>query len=69
MVFNTVSTNTAVFPVPALAWQINYSPYKAFVNDSAWTKIIYMLIPLVGCSNPASFTALKSSSLSPKFLN
>lgn len=55
IVFNTVSTNTAVFPVPALAQQINYSPNKAFVNDSAWT--------LVGCSNPASLTALKISSL------
>jgi len=45
---STVSTKTAVLPVPDLAWHINCSPCKAFVNDSVYTnhQLIFCFVSL-----------------------
>mmetsp|Transcript_8954 Transcript_8954/g.33413 ORF Transcript_8954/g.33413 Transcript_8954/m.33413 type:complete len:201 (+) Transcript_8954:669-1271(+) len=58
---STASTKTAVLPIPDLAWQITSMPKMAWGMHSCWTSL--------GCSNPQSTIARKSSGFNKKSLN
>mmetsp|Transcript_13392 Transcript_13392/g.34358 ORF Transcript_13392/g.34358 Transcript_13392/m.34358 type:complete len:209 (-) Transcript_13392:230-856(-) len=57
---STVSTKTAVLPIPDLAWQMTSMPRMACGMHSCWTSL--------GCSKPQSWMARSSSGLSRKSL-